>query len=386
MNDNTVPSTPLRQSVLANAHSVVIKLGTQLLTSRSGGLDVRFLNSIARQIAGLRQRGIEVTVVSSGAIGAGCAELDIDRRPRDVAELQAVAAVGQPRLMVQLRDAFAKVDLACAQLLLTRGDFDDRVRFLNIRNCIMHLHRLGCVPIINENDTVAVEEIESLRVGENDLLAAMICNALPADVLILLTVVDGLQDDKRKRIDLVKDVQESLSMVRQDQSRFGRGGMRAKVEAARLATDAGEIAVIANGRSKDVLARLFDAEPVGTVFAPAPRKLDSRRRWIGLTKRPAGTITIDNGAADALIRRGKSLLASGITGLTGQFDRGEVVMVRDIAGRDVARGLTNYRSDELRRIMGKRSSQFEKILGRPAFSEVIHRDNLMLRHNTDAVR
>jgi glutamate 5-kinase len=240
------------------------------------------------------------------------------------------------------------------------------------------LHKHGCIPVINENDTVAVEELEAMHFGENDILAAMICNALRADALVLLTVVEGLQDQDGSCIDLVQDIHEALSKVRATRSRLGKGGMQTKVQAAKLVCDTGEIAVIANGREADVLPRLFDGERLGTVFLPATRKLDSRQRWIGMTRRPAGTITIDDGAVTALRRRGKSLLASGVTGLTGQFDRGEVILVRDEQGREVARGLTNYPADELRLIKGKRSSQFARILGRTAFAEIMHRDNLVV--------
>ncbi len=353
-------------------------MGTQLLSRSDGGIDQRYLNAIADQVLVLRQRKMEVTLVVSGAIGEGCAEMALSQRPKDLADLQAIAAVGQPRLMLHLHKALARRDLTPAQLLLTRGDFDDRVRFLNIRNCVTRLHKFGCVPIINENDTVAVEELEAMRVGENDLLAAMICNALPADALVMLTVVDGLLDDGGHCIDLVEDVPAAMAVVRTGRTRFGKGGMTSKLQAARLVTGAGEIAVIAHGRAKNVLPRLFDAEPIGTVFAPAAKRLDSRSRWIAMTKRPAGVISVDQGAAEALTGRGRSLLGIGITGVTGQFDRGEVVLIRDPRGRQVARGLTNYPADELRLIMGKRSSQFEKILGRPAFAEVIHRDNLVV--------
>ncbi len=371
-------STQIRKDVLGKARSVVIKVGSQLMTSISTGgsdLDIDYLRDMARQIVELRARRVQVTLVSSGAIAAGCAEMGLERRPRDVADQQAVAAVGQRRLMTHLHDAFAPHGLKVAQLLLTRGDFDDRDRFLNIRNCVGHLHRRDCLPVINENDTVAVEE---LRFGDNDLLAALTCNALRADALVLLTVVDGLLDDQGNTVDPVEDIGSVLGMARAQVSTLGTGGMITKLEAARLVTEAGEIAVVADGRVPDVLARLFAAEPLGTIFVPARRKLDSRSRWIGLTKRAAGTVTVDAGAAAALSRRGKSLLASGITGTTGQFERGEVVLIRDDAGREIARGLTNYNADELRLIMGKRSNQFQKVLHRPAYDEVVHRDNLVV--------
>ena len=376
-------STSLRQSILAQARRVVVKVGSQLLTGRSSsGLDAPFIRAFAAQVAALVGQGYQITLVCSGAIAAGCAELGLSRRPTDVADQQAVAAVGQRRLMARMHEAFDRHKLPVGQVLLTRGDFDDRVRFLNIRNCINRLHGLGCVPVINENDSVAVEEIEALRVGENDVLAAMICNALRSDALVLLTVVEGLLDESNQVIDLVDNVVDYISLSREDQSRWGSGGMHTKLEAARLVTEAGEIAVIASGRLKNVLARILTGEKVGSVFVPRDRKLDSRKRWIALTARPSGTFTIDNGAVKALTKRSKSLLATGVTAITGRFDRGDIVLVRDPAGKELARGLTNYGADELRLIMGKRSSQFRKILGRPSYDEVIHRDNLVVLLST----
>ena len=373
-----MPSTQIRQTVIASARRVVVKLGTQLLTGtdrRRKGLDLPFIKRMAAQVATLHKRGIEVTVVSSGAIGAGCVELGLDKRPRYIADQQAVASVGQRRLMTHMHEAFAPHGLKVGQVLLTRSDFDDRGRFLNIRNCVNQLHKLGCVPILNENDTVSVDE---LRFGDNDLLAAMVCNALRADALVLLTVVDGLLDDQGQKIDLVRDMRQAKAMARDDKSKLGSGGMRSKLEAARLVTEAGEVAVIADGRQRDVLLRLFDTEPLGSVFVPAQRKLNSRRRWIGLTKRPAGSVTVDEGAARALAKHGKSLLASGITNVTGKFERGQVIAVVDTRGDQIARGLCNFHAHEIRVIMGKRSDQFEKLLGKPAFAAVIHRDNLVL--------
>jgi len=375
-----MPSTHLRENVLRSARSLVVKLGTQLLTSPDGaGLDVDYLASLAAQVVDLRQRGIQVTVVSSGAIGAGCAELGLTQRPTDLAEQQAVAAVGQRRLMTHMHDAFAPHGVNVAQLLVTRADFDDRVRFLNIRNCIGHLHELACLPIVNENDTVAVDE---LRFGDNDMVAALLTNALRADALLLLTVVDGILDSSNTKIDLIESLDDATSVARAEKSMLGSGGIQSKIEAARVAADAGEIAVIANGREPHVLTRLLNAEKLGTVFVPAERKLDSRRRWIGLTRRPGGRIGVDDGAADALMTRGKSLLAIGIRDVQGRFDVGDVVSVCRSDGAEIARGLTNYNAADLRHIMGKRSSEFETLLGRQAFAEVIHRDNLLVNPRT----
>ena len=371
-----MPSTELRQTVLNASRRVVIKLGTQLLAARDGRVDARYLSRIAKQLAALVDRGFEITLVSSGAIGAGCAELEMDKRPTDIVNQQAVAAVGQRRLMTRWHDALEKYDLQVSQVLLTRDDFDDRTRFLNIRNCVSRLHELNCIPIINENDTVAVDE---LHFGENDLLAALTCNALQADALVLLTVVDGLLDENGEKIDLVDDVVYAMQHTRSDMTAMGSGGMATKLEAAKLVTRAGEIAVIAHGRERNVLVRLFDGEPgLGTVFVPSSRKMAGRKRWIATAKRESGTITVDAGAAKALQHGGKSLLASGITRVTGKFDKGDLLVVRNPSGKALARGLSNYSDGELQSIKGKKSSQFEKILGRPAYAEVIHRDNLVL--------
>ena len=375
-----MPSTRLRQDVLGSARRVVVKMGTQLLTASDGNLDLDYLADIASQVATLRASGREVTLVCSGAVGAGRSVLGLDRRPSDVAQLQAVAAAGQPRLMYHIGQAFEAHDIHVAQLLLTRSDFDDRLRFLNIRNCIAQLHRYRCLPIVNENDTVAVDEI---RFGDNDMLAALMCNALRAEALVLLFTKDGLLDHDGNRVDLVEQIDDVEQLVRIDKSALGTGGMSSKLAAARLTTTAGEIAVIANGREPNILPRLFAGEPkLGTVFLPADRKLASRQRWIGLTKRPDGFVTIDAGAATAITQRGKSLLATGITGIRGQFEPGALVSIRsdDDDTHEIARGMTNYSSDELQLIIGKRSSQFEKLLGRRAFAEVIHRDNLVLRN------
>lgn len=374
-----MPSTPLRQQVLTSARSIVVKLGTQLLTApgkaAGDGIDMSYLAQMAQQILTLRKRGVQVTVVSSGAIAAGCAQLGLKKRPTDVAELQAVAAVGQRRLMTRFHEVMSPLGIEVAQLLLTRDDFDQRERFLNIRNCVATLQTMGCLPIINENDTVAVEEI---RFGDNDLLSALLTHAIDADLLVLLTSVDGLLDEQGETVDLVTDLQGAAALARAKKTPWGSGGIHSKLDAARLVTQAGAVLVMANGRTEKVLVRLLEGERLGTVFAPAARKLDSRRRWIGLTKRPAGTVTVDAGAAEAVSQRGKSLLASGITAVTGLFDRGELLMVRDPRGQEIARGLSNYSSEEIRQIMGHRSSQFEKILGRPAYAEVIHRDNLVV--------
>ncbi|MGB0768533.1 MAG: glutamate 5-kinase [Phycisphaeraceae bacterium] len=374
-----MPATQLRQNELKEAKRLVVKVGSALVTKRTDagpGVDVPAINRLMGQVVALIEGGREVVLVCSGAVAAGCAELGLRRRPTDLAELQAVAAIGQRKLMALLHSAAKRKGHSAGQMLLTRGDFDDRVRFLNIRNCAAKLHELGAVPVLNENDTVAVEE---LRFGDNDLLAAMMTNAIRADALILLTSVDGLLDENDEVIDRVDSVLDAQRHAKTDRkTSWGSGGMKTKLDAARLVTEAGELAVIAPGKRKDVLLKLVNGEKIGTVFAPAARKLDSRQRWIGLTARPAGTVSVDDGATRAMRDRGKSLLASGITEVTGRFMRGDVLLVRDARGKELARGLTNYSADELALIQGKRSDQFEKLLGRAGYAAVIHRDNLVL--------
>ena len=377
-----MPSTELRQNELKHAKRLVVKVGSALVTKRTSagpGVDTAAINRLMGQVITLIQGGREVVLVCSGAVAAGCAELGLHNRPTDLAELQAVAAIGQRKLMSLLHSAAKRKGLAAGQMLLTRGDFDDRVRFLNIRNCAAKLHELGAVPVLNENDTVAVEE---LRFGDNDLLAAMMANAMRADALILLTSVDGLLDENNNVIDRVDSVLDAQQHARTDmKTSWGSGGIKTKLDAARLVTEAGEVAVIAPGSKKNVLIDLMNGEKIGTVFAPASRKLDSRQRWIGLTARPAGAVSVDEGASRAIRERGKSLLASGITDVTGRFTRGDVLLVRDAQGKELARGLTNYSADELALIKGKRSDQFTKLLGREGYAAVIHRDNLVVLSN-----
>jgi len=375
-----MPSTHLRQTVMRDARRLVVKLGTQLLAnpaSEMAGIDSAYIHQIADQIAALIQRGYEITLVSSGAIGCGCVELGLTRRPTDVADLQAVAAVGQRRLMTHMHEAFARHGLCVAQLLLTRSDFDDRDRYLNFRNCIKRLHAFKAVPIVNENDTVSVNE---LRFGDNDQLAALTCNALRADMLILLTVVDGLLDEQGQVVDLVESIAEKSSLAHAVSSDWSRGGMSSKLTSARLVTDAGELAVIAGGRTERILLRLVEGEKLGTICLPATRKMDSRKRWIGLTARPLGTLSVNERAADAICRQGRSLLAVGITAVSGLFAHGDVVLVVDEQGTELARGLSNYGNTELSAIAGHHSTDFQAILGRPAYTEVIHRDNLVVLH------
>ncbi|HYO07539.1 MAG TPA: glutamate 5-kinase [Tepidisphaeraceae bacterium] len=370
--------SPSRTQYLSAVRTVVVKLGTQLLTDKSGRLDVPFVASVARQVAALRERGVSVTIVSSGAIGAGVAELGLPKRPTDLAKLQAVAAVGQRRLMDAWAGAFEPFKLPVAQLLLTREDIDERTRFLNVRNTIHAAHELGAVPIINENDTISTSELIKITFGDNDILAAMVAAALRADLLVLLTVVDGLLDEKHQPVRLVESLEHANTLVRAEKSALGKGGMNSKLEAARRVTDAGEAMVVADGRRGDVLVSILAGEETGTLFVPSPKTRSSRSRWIDAA-RPAGSIVVDAGAVRALIEKNRSLLPAGISRVEGNFAPGDVVAI--VGGDDgaiIAQGLTNYGSEDVERVRGKKTAEVRALLGEAAYDEVVHRDNLVV--------
>ncbi len=365
-----------RAAHLSAVRSVVVKLGTQLLAGRTGRLDEPFLAAVATQVAALRRRGIVVTVVSSGAIGAGMGELKLPARPTDLAKLQAVAAIGQRRLMDAWAAAFSPHGLHVGQILLTREDVDDRQRFLNLRNTIHAVHELGGVPVVNENDTVSTDEIVAVSFGDNDVLAALVTHALAADLLVLLSVVDGILDPAGVPVRLVEDVAAAREFVRTERSALGKGGMDSKLNAAATVTDAGSAMVVADGRQAGVLTALLDGADVGTLFVPGGKRRPARARWIG-SARPVGTIEVDAGAAAALTGRHGSLLAAGVTAVSGPFARGDLVWIAT-AGRRVARGLTNYAAAEVERIKGLRTADVRHLLADAAYDEVVHRDNLVL--------
>ncbi len=370
--------TVSRATYLNNVRSMVIKLGTQLLSDANGRLNAAFVADVAQQVAMLRrEKKIDVTIVSSGAIGAGMAELNLINRPTDLAKLQAVAAIGQRRLMDAWAVAFAPYEMPVAQILLTREDIDHRTRYLNLRNTIAAVHELGGVPIINENDTISTDEIIKITFGDNDILAALVTHALRANLLVLMTVVDGLLDAEGKPVRLVQSVEAARELVRAEKSNLGKGGMRSKIEAARLVTRAGEAMVVVDGRMENLLSRVLAGEELGTLFVPAKRKLSSRVRWIG-SVRPAGAIQVDAGCVRALVEQNRSLLAAGVTGASGAFKRGDVVEIISPDGTPIARGLTNYSASDLLRIAGKKTAQVREMLKEAAYDEVIHRDNLAI--------
>jgi glutamate 5-kinase len=370
-----MPGTAVRQDVIRAARRIVVKVGTNSICDDDGRLKRRAISALARQVAQLREDKRAVTLVVSGAIGAGMGELQLPRRPRTMPKLQAAAAVGQGQLMRTFHDVFAKRGLRVGQVLVTRSDFEDRTRYLNIRNTLRSLEELGAVAIINENDTVAVDEI---RFGENDVLAAMVTNMLRADLLVLLTNVPGVLCGGDV-LDVIEEVDDGVrALVTRSRSRHGSGGMASKLTAAGMVTEAGEAAIIAAADEPNVLTKIMAGKTIGTVFVPAAEKMSSRRRWIGQVSRAAGRIAIDPGAERALRKRGKSLLPSGITSVSGTFHKGDTIIIEDADGREIARGLTNYDAAQIERIKGLRSAQIAPALGDKPYDEVVHRDNMTL--------
>lgn len=366
-----------RQQLLANVSSVVVKIGTQALCDAAGRLDTGIIEGIAADIASLqRERGIKVALVSSGAIGAGVAKMNLPRRPRDLPMLQATAAVGQSLLMNLFAAAFGPHNLHAGQILVTREDFENRLRYLNLRNCIHALQACNAVPIINENDAVSVDEI---RFGDNDLIAAHVTNLIRADLLVLLSVVDGLLDERGMVRDVVNEMDaQVMQLVRPEKSARGSGGMSGKLIAAGTVKTAGEPVIIANGKSPGILRRVLAGEPVGTLIVPPAKRLSSRSRWIGLTARERGSIVVDGGCVAAL-RDNKSLLASGIIRVGGDFEPGDPVVIVDEAGQTVARGLSNYSREDVEKIKGHKSRDFAALLASENYyDEVVHRDDLVI--------
>ncbi len=373
---------PVRQEVIALAHTVVVKVGTNVLTGADGVLDPGRVQALADQIERLRQGGRKVALVSSGAIGAGMGRLALGRRPTDLRQLQACAAVGQSYLMRAYEESLARHGTRTAQILLTASDFDNRNRYLNVRNTILTLLEWGCLPIINENDTVSVAEI---RFGDNDHLAAMVTNLLQAPLLVLLSVVDGLYtsdpktDPDARLLPTVPNIDAAvMEAAGSSRSALGSGGMRSKLRAARLATAAGESVIMANGGRPGVLDAIVNAEPVGTLFLPHGTSVPAWKRWLGYTAQPRGRLVTDAGARQAVQNQNRSLLPIGVLRVTGTFSKGDVVALCDAEGAEFARGLTNYSSADAGRICGLRTEQISDVLGTVPYEEVVHRDNLVV--------
>jgi len=374
-----------RKETLSNVKKIVVKIGTRVLTNEDGFLDKNQIMELSRQIVGLYSAGFSVVVVSSGAIGAGISALGHRKRPNILPELQASAAIGQGKLIEIYNECFEKQGYHAAQLLLTRQDFEDRQRYLNTCNTLHSLLNFRAIPIINENDTISVDEI---TFGDNDILSALVANLLRADLLILLSSVDGLyvkppaSGKKSEILSVVDGISDDIKKLAfKLKTKEGIGGMESKLEAASIVTSSGETAIIANGRQPDILSRIMDFDNVGTLFIPYKhkKKIDSRKRWIGFIARPKGKIYIDDGALGALQKKGKSLLPSGMVKIDGNFVKGDVVSILSVKKhKEIARGLINYSSEEVQKIKGLRTSLIKKTLGSKPYDEVVHRDNMVL--------
>ncbi len=372
-----MPSTHIREKLVKSAKKIVIKIGTQVLTDADDRLDTGLIRSIANQSHLLIESGKEIVIVSSGAIGAGMGILQMKTRPKRLAQLQATAAIGQGALIQLFERAFAKHNLHAGQILVTRADFEDRRRYVNIERTISELHKFSAVPVINENDTIAVDEI---RYGDNDFIATLVANLWRADLLVMLTAVEGLLDKEGRLIDFVEQIDnETESLLKAEKSKLGVGGMRSKLQAVRFATQSGIDTVIASGKKRNVLRDLIiSGKKVGTVFAGGSKKVAGKRRWIASAARADGVISIDEGAVRAIISRGKSLLPGGITDVKGKFDKGQVVIITDMQGQELARGVTNYSSEQIKLLKGKRTEAIRKTFGKDSPEEIIHRDNLIV--------
>jgi glutamate 5-kinase len=371
---------PLRQQHLSKAKRIVLKLGSAVLTA-ANGLNLPRIQQLVGEIGKLRSHDREFIIVSSGAIAAGCRKLGLTSRPAGIPQQQAVAAAGQSALMLTYEEAFADFGLKVAQILLTHDDLEARGRFLNARNTLFTLLQWHVVPIINENDTVATHE---LKFGDNDNLAALICNLVGADLLVLLTDIDGLYDkDPREHADarfvpLVDQFDAGLEKAAGRAGTLGRGGMASKLQAAKKAAAAGIPTIIANGQTLGILKKIFSWEDVGTLFLPQAQKLKSRQYWLAYNVNPKGVILVDQGAYEALVHRHKSLLPAGIVAVFGGFGKGAAVQLMDPEGQPFAVGLTNYSARDISRIQGRHTKEIEKFLGQKGYDEVIHRDNLVI--------
>lgn len=373
----------LRRVAIENAGAIIVKVGTRVLTDSRGGLDHRRVGMLSEQLCRIADTGRQTILVSSGAVAAGVAKLGLPERPQVLARLQAVAAIGQADLIQAYERALAPSGRHAAQVLLTLGELRRRNAYLNVRNTLHQIHQLGAIAIINENDSVAVAELQT-TFGDNDRLAAAVSGLLPAALLVILSDVEGLFDGRPEEpssrlLDVVPRIDGSiLALARDKLSGVSKGGMFSKLKAAMQATSYGHSTIIAPGRDDQVLDKVLAAQPVGTLFLPHPRSVRGRRRWIGSAAPVAGELVVDHGAAKAICHQGASLLAVGIRGVKGSFPRGSVVSIQDLTGQEIARGLVNYRSDEILSIRGLPSEQIQAVLGKCPYESVVHRDNMAL--------
>ena len=374
----------LRKKCLEGARRIVVKVGSNVLTAENG-LNLKSIRSISRQICELLADGLEVILVSSGAMASGIRKVGLSRRPDEIPKRQAVSAVGQAGLIMAYEKAFTTYNKKVAQILLTNEDLANRQRYLNARNTLNTLLAWLIVPIINENDTVMTEEIQF---GDNDMLAASITLLMDADILINLTDIDGLYNkDPRAHSDaelltVVSRIDRHIETIASSiPGALGSGGMQSKIKAAKRLNTAGVPMIIANGLKPGMLKKLFTGKDHGTFFIPRSEKLASRKRWIGFNLKPQGAVVLDGGAVAAILHRGKSLLSSGIVEVQGEFSVGAAVEFCSATGEVLGIGLANYSAADIRKIKGLKSNQITKRLGAKPFDEVIHRDNLVITND-----
>lgn len=371
-----------RIECLPKAKRIVVKVGTAVISTPSGRLDLERMNNLVTQMANLAKKGYQLLLVTSGAIAAGLERLGKEERPSAIPELQAAASVGQGLLLQQYTNLFGQHDLKVGQVLLTQFDIIHREQYVNASNTFEKLFEVDVIPIVNENDTTAVEEI---KFGDNDTLAALVTNLVKADALIVLTDTEGLYtadprtNAEAKLIAEVKEITPEIEKLAGDKgTEFGSGGMVTKIRAARIVTLAGASMVVADGRRPDVLLDVMGAKEVGTFFAPHKKKMTSRKAWIAFGRTTKGIIIVDDGAKEALRGRGKSLLPAGILACKGDFSMGDAVDIVDTQGNVFAKGLINFNTQEINKIKGLKSSEVAKVLTGEASEEVIHRDCLVI--------
>jgi glutamate 5-kinase len=364
---------------------LIAKFGTNLLTGGTGHLDLSIMSSLVDQVTQLHQQGHEIIIVSSGAVAAGRQKLGLTRERKDIPFKQVLASVGQNQLMNIYQQLFSQHNIIVAQALLTRSDLIDRAGYLNARNTLLALIELGVICIVNENDVVATDELGELTFGDNDNLSAMVSNLVDADLLALLTDIDGLytadpqRDPEAKLIPKVEKIDAEIERLAGDTaSPYSIGGMITKLEAAKLATASGVTVVIANGRNPDVLKQITGGENIGTIFPSQTSKLESKKRWMLSGLASKGKLIIDDGAALALRRQNRSLLPAGVVSVEGEFQRGDVVDISDSEGKHIGCGMPNYSSKDIATIKGIHSEAIESVLGYEYGSEVIHRNNMVL--------
>jgi glutamate 5-kinase len=368
------------QNEIKQAKRIVVKVGSSTLTYQNSKLNLNRIDKLVRDISNLKNQDLEIILVSSGAVAAGQGKLDLNQEEQSIPEKQALAAIGQGLLMKTYQKLFSEYGSETAQILLTQNDLNSRKRYLNSRNTLNQLLKYNVLPVVNENDTVAVKEI---KFGDNDTLSALVSSLVDADLLIMLSDIDGLytadprEDETAELINQVADISEVEELASGAGSERGTGGMATKLEAAKIATKAGIPMIIANGSSDRVLTRIMEGEPLGTTFL-AQEGLASRDKWIAFNLADRGQLIIDRGASKALEEQGSSLLACGILEATGDFVAGDVIDIVDQSHEQVARGLVNYSQEEIEQIKGLQSSQIKSELGYQAYDEVIHRDNLVL--------